>query len=192
MNGNIPNGYMNSTNGSNHASGCGVAADTAHMNGSTIDSTTHSVKVPERGVQLLVWSARDEAALRLIIQQYTDYFDKRVSGQEEKLRRLAHTLSSRRNVMAWRAFAVVDSSEESTTISAATSTLIRSDREAGMAWIFTGQGAQYAQMGWELLRFPIFKSTMVKIGDIFRSLGAPWSLLGKTTNCLYFDVHADS
>ncbi|KAI4910493.1 Type I Iterative PKS [Alternaria infectoria] len=139
MNGNIPNGNMNGTNGNDHASEYGVTADPAHMNGSTTESTTQSVKAPEGGVQLLVWSARDEAALRLVIKQYADYFDNRVLGHEEKLRRLAYTLSSRRSVMTWRAYAVVDPSEKFTTISAATSTLIRSAREAGMAWIFTGQ-----------------------------------------------------
>ncbi|KAI4608824.1 Type I Iterative PKS [Alternaria metachromatica] len=183
-NGNTPNGNLNGTNDHDHASEYGVTVDPAHMNGSTTVITTQSVKAPEGSVQLLVWSARDEAALRLVIQQYTDYFDKRVLGHEEKLRRLAYTLSSRRSVMAWKAYAVVDPGEKSTTISAATSTLIRSAREAGMAWIFTGQDEMEHgnNINQPCFSQPLCTALQIALVELLRSFSiAPLAVVGHSS-----------
>ncbi|KAF2829294.1 polyketide synthase PksD [Ophiobolus disseminans] len=149
---------------------------TQHASLSTsADSSTLGFPSP-RGVQLLVWSARDEAALRRTIHQYTEYFGKSISNSEEQLDRLAYTLANRRDFMTWRAFAVVDANESPKTISASTATSIRSSRETGIAFIFTGQGAQYAKMGLELLRYPVFNSTLSRTNQVFRTLGAEWSI----------------
>ena len=76
--------------------------------------------------------------------------------------------------MTWRSFAVVGQGQSNLSIS----NLIRSSRETGLAFVFTGQGAQYASMGMELLQFPVFRATLEAANDTFRDLGAKWSLFG--------------
>ena len=49
-----------------------------------------------------------------------------------------------------------------------------------MAWVFTGQGAQYVEMGLELASFyPVFKDTLEKVEEVYRGLGCSWSMFGK-------------
>lgn len=48
-----------------------------------------------------------------------------------------------------------------------------------LGFIFTGQGAQWANMGMGLLAYPVFAQTLHEADGILRNLGAKWSLLGK-------------
>ncbi len=131
---------------------------------------------------LLVWSARDEAALKRMLQQYEKYYAAEISGSKNGLDRLAYTLSARRSLMAWRSFAVVASSSELEcpleVAKLSASTCVRSSRKVGLAFVFTGQGAQYAKMGLELIQYPIFHSTLTRTDAIFHDLGAEWSIFG--------------
>ena len=88
--------------------------------------------------------------------------------------------------MTWRSFAVVGADATNSHVSLSNSNLVRSSRETGIAFIFTGQGAQYAKMGMELLQFPVFESTLDKASRVFRDLGVQWSLLGKNTSAIAF------
>lgn len=45
-------------------------------------------------------------------------------------------------------------------------------------FVFTGQGAQWAQMGVSLMRNADYNATMHDADKYLRSLGAPWSLVG--------------
>lgn len=99
--------------------------------------------------QLLIWSAKDEAALIRILGQYTQYFEVQVHGSKNWLDQLAYTLAARRSAMAWRCFAVVttESSAKNATWKLQPSKGVRVSRERGLAAISGGQGAQYAKMG---------------------------------------------
>jgi acyl transferase domain-containing protein len=77
--------------------------------------------------------------------------------------------------MLWRAFAVTDGSvNQSLSILKPT----RSSDELGLAFVFTGQGAQYLNMGAGLDNYPVYKDTLQMINGIYSSLGCPWSLSG--------------
>lgn len=146
---------------------------------------------PAPGYQLLTWSARDEAALRRMLHQYDEYIKAHMQGDANGdanfLGDLAYTLAARRTLMTWRSFSVVENGQQA--VSSETSTLDMPDisaakceraaRENGMAFIFTGQGAQYANMGLGLLHYPIFRDTLAEAHTIFQELGAEWSLFGK-------------
>ncbi|KAJ2969565.1 hypothetical protein NUW58_g9958 [Xylaria curta] len=87
-----------------------------------------------------------------------------------------YTLAARRTLMSWRSFSVVDGRGVPETLDLSAAKCERAGRDVGVAFIFTGQGAQYANMGMELLRYPIFQATLAEAHSIFQELGAGWSL----------------
>jgi acyl transferase domain-containing protein len=54
--------------------------------------------------------------------------------------------------------------------------------EPNIAFIFTEQGAQYAQMGFGLLCHPIFADTMLEAEELLLKMGAKWSLKEEIAN----------
>ena len=56
-------------------------------------------------------------------------------------------------------------------------TITRSDNQARLGFVFTGQGSQWAKMGSELFHtYPAYALTINKADDALLALGAPWSL----------------
>lgn len=108
---------------------------------------------------------------------YDDYYRSHIAGHGFKLGQLAYTLAARRSIMPWRAFAVADAHN------APPSPLVQSEPvrtptdDASIAFVFTGQGAQHAGMGLELLHYPVFRESIAKSDDILASLGCGWSVL---------------
>jgi acyl transferase domain-containing protein len=112
--------------------------------------------------RMLTFSAKDEAGLKRMLDRYTVYYAQEISGSPNKLERLAHVLASRRSLLTWRAYAILDGDA---TANIEFSTPSRSAREIGVTFVFTGQGAQYASMGLELVGYPAFKNTLDKASD---------------------------
>ncbi|KAI1485448.1 hypothetical protein F5X96DRAFT_682809 [Biscogniauxia mediterranea] len=150
-------------------------------NGTKKNKTTASRLSPTRA-RLLVWSAADEKALERTIQGYKTYYKQHIIDSADKVNRLSYTLAARRSRMLWRTFTVVD--EESLSKDAGLSTCkpIRTSSEAALAFVFTGQGAQYVDMGVELLRYPVFDRTLQKIDEVYSSLGCTWSIFDELQN----------
>lgn len=80
--------------------------------------------------------------------------------------------------MNWRSFAVVNGTEGCTAGSLNPSRGVRTSRERGLAFVFTGQGAQYAHMGLDLLQYHVFESSMARANRIFLDLGEERSIIG--------------
>ncbi|KAK8037713.1 hypothetical protein PG991_001059 [Apiospora marii] len=128
---------------------------------------------------LLVWSAKDETALKRVLGEYDAFYA--VAGQrpgfDSVVGSLAYTLSARRSLMPWRSFAIVDSRMHHDTAKILSSICARSSRKPGLAFVFTGQGAQYAHMGLDLLVYPTFHATLTQASVLLQELGAYWSLM---------------
>lgn len=114
-----------------------------------------------------------------MLHLYDGYLKTHMHGDVNFLGDLAYTLAAHRTLMAWRSFSVVDGQGAPEILNLPAAKCERAARDVGRAFIFTGQGAQYANMGMELLRYPIFQATLAQAHNIFQELGAEWSLFGK-------------
>lgn len=138
--------------------------------------------------KLLVWTATDEKAVKRTAQGFDAYYKDKIVDSPSKLDRLAYTLAAKRSRMLWRTFATVTADGLEGTgpnwhESLCPAKPIRSSSDRGLAFVFTGQGAQYVDMGWDLIQYPVFSETLHKVDEVFKSLGCSWSIFGKgTTN----------
>lgn len=128
---------------------------------------------------ILVWSANDENATKRMTQDYQVYYLSKVAGLPERPARLAHTLAARRTLMDWRSFAIVG---DGTTLAPSptfkASQPRRASNKTAAAFIFTGQGAQYARMGLDLCCYSVFSEALKSADAALKGFGCEWSLMG--------------
>jgi acyl transferase domain-containing protein/NADPH:quinone reductase-like Zn-dependent oxidoreductase/ubiquinone/menaquinone biosynthesis C-methylase UbiE len=92
------------------------------------------------------------------------------------LENLAYTLSTRRSALPWRSFVVVNSVETLSDLQNRISKPVSAGQSKGIAFVFTGQGAQYRSMGAGLLGHPTFKYWIDRFGEKLKDLGCTWSM----------------
>lgn len=130
---------------------------------------------------LLYFSANDQSSLDNYVKRLNTHLQNPLVSLE--LQDLAYTLSERRSRHYHGAFAIARSNPQFI----AQGSLIRGKRSSTpprIAFVFTGQGAQWPTMGAELIEnFPLAKSTVEYLDDVLRSLPNPpeWSLLEELT-----------
>ncbi|PGH15529.1 hypothetical protein AJ79_02311 [Helicocarpus griseus UAMH5409] len=122
---------------------------------------------------LLTFSAKHPQALEKLVQKHEDY----LMAHPDSLGDMAYTLNMRREVHPNRAFCVTDGLDalELSRISKASS----SSGPDRLIFSFTGQGAQWARMGRELLeRESIFKATFEILDSTLSRLPNPpvWNI----------------
>lgn len=138
--------------------------------------------------KLIVLSSLDQAGLQRQASSYRQALSKmerhqKLSAQEyldqqNYLDDLAYTLASRRTNFDYRSFAVVDSITSLTSkLSKGLPKLKRASKDNNIMMIFTGQGAQWAQMGKELLDNQVFRDATVKSQSYLQKFGAPWNVI---------------
>ncbi|KAL7915129.1 putative polyketide synthase [Trichoderma velutinum] len=154
---------------------------TAYTKASSQTSTT------ERLPKLLVWSAADEQATKRAIRDYELFYNEKIAGNRIKLDRLAYTLAARRTHMLWRSFAITGNDQDGA-IGLDTVKPMRSSADATLAFVFTGQGAQYIGMGWDLVKYPVFADTIQRIDKIYESLGCTWSIFDELRSSKNIDL----
>ena len=126
---------------------------------------------------ILVFSANDEQALRSSVEALKRHVMNPVV--QVGLRDLAYTLSERRTHHFYRGFIVTD---KAVVDSNALVSGKKSAKIPQVGFVFTGQGAQWPQMGKLLVqRFPTAEKTLRYLDTVLqRSLLPPsWSLIGK-------------
>lgn len=140
-----------------------------------------------RPARLFVLSAYDQDGISRVRDSYDGYLSAR-SGhaaneakEAEFLRDLSHTLAAKRTHHAWRAFAVADSSAAMRHGLKELPTPTRIKSEPRLAWVFTGQGAQWPAMGIELMAYHVFQESILAADRYLNSLGCPWSVHCKSS-----------
>ncbi|KAK8013121.1 Type I Iterative PKS, partial [Apiospora marii] len=158
---------------------CGYQVNGTHGKTAELKQT----EAPTGATYMLVWSANDEAAAKRMLQSYEAYYKSHISGNDDKLAALALTLSSRRSVMQWRAFAVANAAEDpSSKPLFIMSQPMRASLGGNIAMVFTGEGANYASMGVALLVYPAFENVLKQADGALRSFGCSWSIFEELFN----------
>jgi acyl transferase domain-containing protein len=109
--------------------------------------------------------------------------DKESKVDNEKfLDDLAFSINERRSVFPWKA-AVVGDTIAGLAVSLSENVKARSAvRRPTLGFVFTGQGAQWAEMGKELLlTYPVFKRSVLEIDKFLKDIGAPFTVQGTVT-----------
>lgn len=114
------------------------------------------------------------------LQQYLS--DAQVHDEGQFLDDLAYTIGQRRSRFPW-VIATPARSVQSLVEALKNGDLRphRASDEPRLGFVFTGQGAQWYGMGRELIdAYPVYKATLLEGERHLKSLGAQWSLLGKS------------
>ncbi|KJZ78545.1 hypothetical protein HIM_01936 [Hirsutella minnesotensis 3608] len=117
---------------------------------------------------LLLFSANTPASLKAMGKKYEAFLNR----TPELLPDVAYTLANRREHLPHRAFAVCTS--DKITVDAPAPTTKAQNHETSLMMVFTGQGAQWARMGYELLRSktnPVFSNTIASLDKALQELG---------------------
>jgi acyl transferase domain-containing protein len=124
--------------------------------------------------QLLLYSANTQESLKAVVANYQKYVDE----NPDNINDLSYTLCNRREHLLYRAFSV-----EWTSGLASVSVPSKSTTDApALVMVFTGQGAQWPQMGRELMRWDnnhVFKDTIRILDRYLQSITVEkpdWSL----------------
>ncbi|KAG4437379.1 hypothetical protein IFR05_007143 [Cadophora sp. M221] len=111
--------------------------------------------------KLLILSSPEQTGVGRLEETYAGHFEEVFNAKQEyDMDDLAYTLGERRTIFDWRL-----------------PKPRRAVRTPTCAYVFTGQGAQYANMGRELLQNSVFRQSLEKAGDYLASLGCSWSVV---------------
>ncbi|KAI2933105.1 hypothetical protein CBS147320_1624 [Aspergillus niger] len=149
-----------------------------NRNGATVSNGT-SHEEPEETQYVFTWSASDSNGIGRLGAAYENYLSliEPQDVSEEFLRDLAYTLSNKRSVLPWKTFALAGNLESLKTQVQTLPKPVRSSTSPRINFVFTGQGAQWARMGIELLKFETFRQSILKADSYLKGLGNSWSLI---------------
>ncbi|ROV92576.1 hypothetical protein VMCG_08954 [Cytospora schulzeri] len=146
------------------------------LNGSGPSSKPHSK------TRLFTFSSHDQAGFKRNSAALVEHFANLgpAGSNPEYLANLAYTLSGARSRLSWRATCVADNAlelrEHLTTRpgDGATRDTSSSEGPKRIGFVFTGQGAQWARMGVEMLDRPVFGASVTKSAQFLKDMGCTW------------------
>ncbi|TIC96982.1 Compactin diketide synthase mokB [Colletotrichum higginsianum] len=161
----------------------------ASENGSDAETTTSSssssvgTEEPPAS-KLIVLSSNDQDGVKRNVERLTTYLDSKTSSSSSSsckssfLTDLAYTLFSKRTTLPWKSFAIASSPAGLRQGLEEIPAVVRSSNSSvpRVAFVFTGQGAQYFRMGKGLSAYKPFRDSVLRSELVLKSLGCPWTL----------------
>ncbi|KAI1375107.1 hypothetical protein F4677DRAFT_455044 [Hypoxylon crocopeplum] len=136
---------------------------------------------PGDTTRLFILSSHEESGVSRLSQSLRTYLDEvtgKVDAEKDFLQRLAYTLSEKRSNLPWKTCCVASNIVDlQQALENSSSRTRRPLREPQLTFIFTGQGAQWPNMGRNLLRYTVFRQSLNESASYLKSLGCPWDLL---------------
>lgn len=131
--------------------------------------------------KIIILSAADKPTLERMSGRLHQWINDKTSHPKPQtfMDDLAYTLNSRRSLLPQRSFAVLNNQDVIRGLNDALSAPIRSIKDPKVAFVFTGQGAQWAGMAKELLGFPIFRENIEDSGKFLKNIGFDWDIEGR-------------
>ncbi|KAI1740420.1 lovastatin nonaketide synthase [Xylaria scruposa] len=126
--------------------------------------------------RVLVLSAPDKQGAERLTDLYHVYL--RTRPADFKFDDLAYAMITNRSQFSWKSFAITNQTGYTPSGQVIEfSKPVKSVGSPQIAFIFTGQGAQYPGMGRELISFSVFRDSLVACGESLKILGCAWSPL---------------
>lgn len=152
-------------------------------------SSTSDLLPASSSHKVILVSAADKEGVSRITAQLSEHLSRvrpNLSSQawSQYIESLIYTQATRRTALAWKSSAIIDLNNlDLTDLSIAFTTPVRTLTRPKIAFIFTGQGAQWAAMGKELMIYPEFRASIDDSERTLLSLGCSWKLRGNHAMC---------
>ncbi|EQB46289.1 beta-ketoacyl synthase domain-containing protein [Colletotrichum gloeosporioides Cg-14] len=150
---------------------------------STIDADSNLQSTPDAASspQLFVFSSNERPGVSRVMSTHAQHIGCIPKLPQSVANDYAYTLACRRSVMEWKGFVVANGQSELIKKLDARKDQdhIRSNRDSKLkiAFIFCGQGAQWPQMGRELMSFGPFKASLEAAAAYIKTLGSDFDLI---------------
>ncbi|PWY75103.1 polyketide synthase [Aspergillus heteromorphus CBS 117.55] len=132
---------------------------------------------------LLVWSAADKAGIERLAESWRSYFSvKANSGLDVNtyMRDLGYTLCNRRSHLEWRTFVVAKPAETVQDLTLQFAPATQCLDSPHLAFVFTGQGAQWYAMGRELIgQYEVFTDSLSESATYLAEFGCEWDVFSE-------------
>ncbi|KAH9904009.1 iterative type I polyketide synthase [Xylariomycetidae sp. FL2044] len=159
----------------------GHASAHGHINGhagALSNGNIHHVDdpLPKSAPCLVLVSAMDEEGVQRNALRQAKTLQNSVGSDSNILDRFAYTMNHR-DIFPWRGFAIGASIKELITSLENSPKPLRVKSAPSLGLVFTGQGAQWHAMGHELMSYSVYRDSLRRAEQYYRTQGATWSLV---------------
>lgn len=140
--------------------------------------TNGHAEAPQHRKRVFALSSHDRAGFTRIGASLIAHLDHlgAQAASPSYLADLSYTLAAARSSLSWRSCCVAESAAElrEHLSRPLDEKAVRPTSPPRIGFVFTGQGAQWARMGIELLAYPTFSLSIEKSASFLRSMGCDW------------------